>query len=493
MVASAKMLFLDGMDGYVYAYRLDKSRRPRRATVPPDQFARELLARAQRSKRRIKGLAYKLAGLGARALPAIEPHLQSANPFVAEVAARSIGLIRSRRSVPALIRAVRQAESTRPRGKADPMIPMIEALADMREGRAVGVLQRVMRDRSQSHHRRRAAYVALGAIGTPVALAPIWKLRANRAVTTRKWKPRPFTPSFAYKVEEDVSWSIDRWPDKVRRKTALTVQAKDGKIYTAALSPYLGGYNDIWIGQSDLSGVIRAPFFTGLTKPEVVPRRYIRLKRLSVTKKGDFQVEIQIKRGGRWISVKPVTIPRRNLVADFDEDRLPDLVERRLHLCVTNSDCDGDGLKDSEDVNPLASSKRKPTLNQRLFREAFFAYFTFLKRRGLVVVDPGSGPSFELYGRSDPVLSLRRPTIERLRKEVGLHAIDYVSFGGPYPEGSGSGDALPKVVWNRRKTVATIGMDIFRSGDNAVAYNVTLKKAGRNWVVSRFHRVWSTH
>jgi hypothetical protein len=108
-------------------------------------------------------------------------------------------------------------------------------------------------------------------------------------------------------------------------------------------------------------------------------------------------------------------------------------------------------------------------------------------------VDPGDGPSFEVYGRKDPVLSLRRRTVERLRKEIGLHAVDYATFGGPYPEGGGSGDALPDVVWNKRRNQATIGMDILRSGENAVAYNVTLKKVGRNWVVSSFDRVWTTN
>ena len=33
------------------------------------------------------------------------------------------------------------------------------------------------------------------------------------------------------------------------------------------------------------------------------------------------------------------------------------------------------------------------------------------------MVDPGEGPSFEVYGRQDPVLSLRRKTIERFMEE----------------------------------------------------------------------------
>jgi outer membrane protein assembly factor BamB len=493
LIPAAKILYLDGADGDIYAYRL-KSKRPKQANVLPDVFAREMLLRVGGAKAPIRGLAPKLAGLGAKALSAIEPSLQSSNPFVVQVAAQAIGLIGSRRSVGALVKAVRSMSASAPvAGKLDALLGVIDALALLRDGRAVGALQRVMKDQEQGHMRQRAAYVALGAISTPVSLAPIWAVRAAKSTTSTKWDPQAFTPSFAYKVEQDVRATQATQPLEVRKKTSLTVQTKNGKIFSAVLSPYLGGYNDIWVGYSDLSGAIANPIFTQLTKPEFAPNKRIQIHKLKLTKKGYVRLVIRIKRGKRWLAAKPVFLKPKALLADRDGDKLPDVVEQRLHLCVTNADSDGDGLKDAVDINPLASSKQKPTLEQKLFREAFFAYFAFLKRRGIVVVDPGKGPSFELYGRSDPVLSLRRPTIERLRKKVGLHAIDYVSFGGPYPEGSGSGDAETKVLWNKKKTVATLGMDILRSGENAVAYNVTLKKAGKNWVVSRFYRVWTTN
>lgn len=494
VLPAAKMLFLDGKDGNVYAYRLDRSRRPRRRTVPPMEFAGELLDRVRHTKEPVRGLAIKLAGLGVKALPAIEPALKWDNPFVVEVAAMAIGLIDNKRSVPALVDAVKRLEGVKPeRGKVDPMRAVVDALAELRDGRAVGMLQRLLKDDGQSHFRRRAAYVALGAIGSPGALAPIWGFRAKHQVTTTTWEPQAFTASRAYRVEDDVDANQENVPQKVREQTIKTVQTKGGEVYTAALSPYLGGYNDIWFGPSDLSGAIRDPVFTGLTMAEMVPNRRIRISKVDVDKKRQLTIAIKLRRGKRWIAARPVTLELEDLKTDTDGDKLTDVVERRMHLSVTNNDSDGDGLKDGEDLNPLASTKAKPTVEQQLFREAFFTYFAFLKRRGIVVVDPGDGPSFEVYGRQDPVLSLRRRTIERFRKEVGLHAVDYVSFGGPYPEGSGSGDAMAKVQWNRRKTAATIGMDIFRSAENAVAYNVTLKKKGKNWVVYRLHRVWTTN
>jgi len=495
LLPAAKRLFMDGADGNIYSYRLDRSQRPKRLSVPPAEFARELLKRAEGAKEPVKGVAPKLAGLGKKALTAIEPALSSENPFLVSLAADAISLLRTRRSVPALLKSLNRLQALPPPAvsKYDPLLAVLNALAELRDGRAVKDLQALLKDETQSHMRRRASYVALGAISSPAALAPIWAYRAINRVTTATWDPLSFTPTFDYQVEKDVHVKPEEWSQEIRQQTSVTMQNQAGHIYTASLSPYLGGYNDIWIGKSDLAGVIINPLFTGLTVPENEPNKRLRIKKLAVDDKGQASLTIEMKRKDDWIRAKPVEFPIVQLTMDRDGDKLPDIVERRLHLAMTNKDSDGDGLKDSEDVNPLASSKVKPTTEQLLYREAFFAYFAFLKRRGIVVVDPGDGPSFELYGRRDPILSLRRSTIEKFRKNVGLHAVDYVTFGGPYPEGGGSGDALPDVEWNKRKSWARIGMDILRSGENAVAYNVTLKKVGRNWVVSKFQRVWTTN
>ncbi len=497
IISAAKMLFLDGGDGNVYGYRLDRSARPKRQTVPPDEFAREMLTRVQKAKAPIKGLAAKLAGLGPRALVAVEPALASDNPYVVAVAAEAIGLLRARRSLTALLKAHRKLTGVKPDAKSgfDPLLPVINAIATLRDGRSIKDLKKLLQDPAQGHLRRRAAYVALGSIGTPAALGPVWAYRARGQVASTSWNPISFTSSYAYKVEQDATMDPAAWPEKVRKRTTLTIQTKAGQVFTASLSPYLGGYNDVWIGRSDLNGQIQPgqAYFTGLTKAELQPNRRIRVKKVEIDKDLKATLKIELRSKKKWIAARPVTIELKKLAADRDGDRLPDVVERRLHLAVGNADSDGDGLKDGEDLNPLASGKLKLTPQQLLFREAFFTYFSFLQRRGIVVVDPGDGPSFEVYGRKDPVLSLRRRTVERLRKEIGLHAVDYVTFGGPYPEGGGSGDALPDVVWNKRRNQATIGMDILRSGENAVAYNVTLKKVGRNWVVSSFDRVWTTN
>ena len=497
MLPAAKMLFMDGEDGSVYAFRLDKSGRPKRLSVPEPEFAKEILDNMNDASALVEGLSSKLAGLGAKALPASEAALTSENPYKVFVAAEAIGFLGARRSVPALLKAVKRLGAVKlgPEAKIDPLIPVLVALAEIRDGKAIASLKGLLTNPGQDHMRRRYAYVALGSIGTPAALAPLWTYRAGHQVATTRWAPEAISPSLAYEVEQDIlPVTADTWPADVRNVTSKTTQVKEGLIYTAALSPYLGSYNDVWIGPSDLSGMIKTPIFTGMTRAEIKPNKRLRFKGFTVTEdhKATLTMEMEIAEG-KWAAAKPVLFELKALRADRDRDGLPDNVERRLHLCVINEDCDGDGVLDSEDLNPLASRKLKLTVEQELFREAFFTYYSFLKRRGLVVVDPGDGPSYELYGRQDPILSLRRRTVERFRRDVGLHATDFVTFGGPYPEGGGSGDALPDVAWNKRKTVATVGMDIIRSSENAVAYNVTLKKVGKNWVVSRLYRVWTTN
>lgn len=485
-----KTVYLDGNDGVVYAYRLDRSEQPKRRSIPPDEFAEEMLTKAAGAKKHLKDLPLRLAALGAKALPAMENALSADNDFVATAAAEAIALLGARKSVSALLKALKMRGQNRAVGRSDSVVAIVEALAVSRDRKAASPLAELMLNSAQSHQRRRAAYVALGGIGGTTALAPIWQFRGEHRIASIAWEPQAFTSSSRYGVEIDDDGL--RPSEEEYKKTSITSQNKAGQIYSAAISPYLGGYNDIWVGPSDLAGSMAQPWYSGLTKPETLPDRRVRFDALQVDPKGAITLQISMQRDKKWITAKPVTFSLAELTADRDGDGLTDIVEERLQTCLTHPDCDGDGLRDGEDLNPLASAKQKPTEEQELFREAFFAYYVFLKRRGLVVVDPGDDPSVEYFGRRDPILSLRRAAVQRLRKAAGLHAVDYVSFGGPYPEGGGSGDAEPKVSWGKNHRNAVIGMDIVRSGDNAVAYNVTLKKTGKNWLITKMQRAWST-
>jgi hypothetical protein len=496
MLLGEKTMLLDSTNGSIYAYGMDRSLPPKRSTVPPESYAHELLQRAEKTTGALPYLMPKLLGLGRKAHPAIERAVQSPNPYVVDVAAQTLGIMNQRESVPALIKGLELwlATPLAATSPLDPVLRMVQSLADLKDARAVGVLTTLLRDETRDHQRRRAAYVALGAIGTPESLLPVWAFRGSKTFNSMQWDPQAYTASFADKVEEDIPASPEEWPEALRKDTSLTTsnsgagKEKSGGCYRAALSPYLGGINDLWIGKCNGEEIMSEALFTGYTHPEVLPQRRIRLQQFKRTKPDEFQLMIQTAGKPKAEKAQTLTFNLAMLQADGDGDTLPDLVERRLQLCQTHVDCDGDGLKDAEDLNPLASQKNPLTVEQQLYREAFFTFFAPLKRRGIVVVDPGEGPAFELYGRRDPILSLRRKTIEQLRQEAGLQAMDYVSFGGPYAESGGRGEGSPKVIFDRQRTLATLGMEIYRSADNAVAFNVTLRKTGQNWVVIRFHR-----
>ena len=568
LISTKGAVVLDGADGTLYAYHLNRSERPRRRSVPPEEFAQELLTKAESSHMPLPGLAQKLAGLGEPALGPMAKALQSTNPHIIVAVAQAAGMIGSVKAAPALLKALgpqlavapgaqgtttgaqgtttgaqgtttgaqgtttgAQGTTTGAQGTTtaqgtpavDAAQALLDALRTLRDARAVPLLKRTLEDPRQPHQRRRTAYVALGALGTPKALAPLLAYRKAHALGRRPFRPQAQTETAAYRVEDDPAEDAPS-ASKLREAHSKTLELKDGRRFTLALSPYLGGYNDLWIQETRPHSAPGAVLFTGLTKAEIQPHQYVELLRFSVEErtrkrpatagaKGANTVDdeplpaeseterlrrhkatlqIKMKRGKSWVAARAVTLNLGQLAADSDGDGLPDVVERRLQLCVHHADCDGDGIKDSEDLNPLASAKHPVSEAQQLYREAFFTFFSFLKRRGIVVVDPGDGPSFELYGRQDPVLSLRRNTLARLRKKVGLHAIDVVSFGGPYPPGGGAGDALRQIAYADKGRSATIGMDIVRSGDNAVAYNVTLRKSAKSWVVTRFERVWTT-
>lgn len=529
-----RTIFLDGADGNIHAFRLDRSARPLRKRVPASEYAKELIQHAIKNAHSPQpGLTRKLTGLGPKALASMHDGLRSKNPYVVAATAKAVARLKKRSSVSALLDAAK-IQKTKKAKDIDALVPVIDAIATIRDGRAVSELTKILDDENQSHSRRRAAYVALGAIGTPAALQPIWKLRAAKALNTMNWNPIAETITNTYEVEADVDPS--KKDEALVKETKLSSNYKAGdknEYFALSLSPYLGGYNDVWLSECDEKGKLIRSYFTALTKAEIKPNKRIRFVQLKINKapikkqnvqkdtkksdasKGDktqkdskapivethdmklakLQAEliIQMLSGKKWIKSRPVKIEFSSLMKDIDKDGLPDIVERRLQTCVTHHDCDGDGIKDSEDVNPLASGKQKLAPEQKVYREAFFAYFAFMKRRGLVVLDPGNGPSYEVYGRQDPVLSLRHNAVSKLRKEIGLHAVDYVSFGGPYPEGGASRDALKTIEWSKNKRSVKIGMDIIRSGDNAVGYNVSLKKIGRNWVVTDIKRAWTTN
>jgi outer membrane protein assembly factor BamB len=490
--AREPLLLLDGADGTVHAVRLDKTRPPKRPTVTAREYAEELapLAKKVGDEAEALALADKFSRLGTPSLTVLTGMLQAEEPHVVAIAAIALARLGEPRALPALRGALaRQREqATGAGGMLDPVAALVRAIGATGGPSVVPSLRQVLEDTTLSHQIRREAWVALGRIGTGDALAALSALRAPLAAGSARFDPLPVTVRESTRAGEDND--PETWRDDVRKATSLAVPDPAGGQVVASLSPYLGGYNDVWIWRNPDGKRRDHPLFTGITAPRRAPAEFVALQRLDVSHKN---VSLRFAVPGED-RPRQATFSWAELEADADGDGLTDLVERRLGTDEARKDTDGDGLPDGEDTNPLAPARADLSDKQKILRETFFTYFAFFRRRGIVVVDRGVDEPLEYPGRRDPVLTMRREAIRKLQAEAGLHAIDYVGFGGPFKEGEGAerGEASgePAGEVEIKGNEARLGFDVFRGGESGVGYNVTLRKIAGTWIVTALDESW---
>jgi hypothetical protein len=109
---------------------------------------------------------------------------------------------------------------------------------------------------------------------------------------------------------------------------------------------------------------------------------------------------------------------------DGDSDGLSDVTEYRFMTDATNPDTDGDGLKDGEDINPLASSKAKFTPEQEIWKTGYLQYRDKLQYvlpdEILLAVFDKEWEFFELPDREEPVLAMTNEQVDDFRKDFGF-------------------------------------------------------------------------
>lgn len=496
-VVSGKVMVVDTADGILRAFRLDRSERPKRKSVSPVEYAKELAAQAPSRKNRhdVQTLAETIARLGAPAAPVLQKLLSSEEPHVVAMAVTALGKVGGpniSKDLPKALIDTLERERRRKPPVVEPfdMVALTAtaiAQARLADPKAVSALEATVFDKALTAQARRAAYVALGAIGSPAALAAISAFRQPFMDGHTTWDPVPIANAFEFPLDADIDPTS--WPSEVRAQTSLVASELSGKKVVVSMSPYLGGTNDVWVWRSDDGETWGKPLFTGLTFAARASSLAIQLLRLDV-RLGGLVLTYKLPSAQGKASVKTVLLEWNKLEKDSDGDGLTDLVERRLATKPDDKDSDGDGLADSEDLNPIAPSSNQPSEDQVLFREVFFAYQVFLRRRGLVVVDRGTDARVEYFGTRDPTITLRRRAMSKLQEEAGLGATDYIGFGGPFPQGSTRGEAEPHVRYNEKHDSAVVGFDVFRSGKNALGYNATLRKIGETWVVASMEEVW---
>lgn len=483
------LLLLDGADGTLHAVRLDSTRPPRRPTVTAREYAEELVPQAAKvgDDREALALADKFHRLGAPVITVLTAMLQAEEPHVVAIAAIALGRIGDKRALPALrnaLRKQREATSGGGGGVLDPVGALVRAVGVTGGVDVIPTLRQVLMDASLIHDLRREAWVALGRLGTGDALAALGELRASVSSGARSFEPLPITVRAVTRAGEDNDPDAQR--DDLRAETSLAVPDPAGGTVVVSLAPYLGGYNDVWIWRSPDGKTRGRPLFTGLTWGQRAPAKFLAFERMDMSSSGASLTLLAPEES----RPRNVALLWSDLEADGDHDGLTDRVERRLGTDEARKDTDGDGVADGEDTNPLAPARVDLTDKQKILREVFFTYFAFFRQRGLVVVDRGIDDPLEYPGRRDPVLTLRREAIRKLQSEVGLHAIDYVGFGGPFKAAARREDTDAASEVEIDGNDARVGFDVFRGGESGVGYSVTLRKVAGSWIVTAFDEAW---
>lgn len=175
---------------------------------------------------------------------------------------------------------------------------------------------------------------------------------------------------------------------------------------------------------------------------------------------------------------------------DTDSDGWTDLVEKRLGTNPKQADTDGDGLKDSEDANPLAASHSLSD-TEKVLQAAFEARYRidFEPRQGAIclIYLPDRVSSLEFSSWGWVVIPRKENQKMPLDALVGKGVIS-VGFGLPHRDFTGAGYHTRKsdfILWNSSRTRAKLSMSTYVGPIHGNSYDIELQKFGDDWVVVR--------
>lgn len=183
-----------------------------------------------------------------------------------------------------------------------------------------------------------------------------------------------------------------------------------------------------------------------------------------------------------------------DIVVDTDNDGWTDLIEKRLGTDPKNQDTDGDGIKDSEDKNPLAA-QRDLSDTEKVLRAAFQARFQFEEeRQGVCLVKlPKDIKPFELYGCGWIIITTENDQKSPLESFIGK-GVGSVAFYPPSLdcEGDPVQDDVNQttILWNADHTKAMLQVTVIFGGLDASGVDMHLKKFGNDWVVIGLQTDW---
>jgi hypothetical protein len=317
---------------------------------------------------------------------------------------------------------------------------------------------------SGSYHTRRLAYIRLGEIGTPEALAALARIRAN----VRSW---PMTPAVV---------PLSVWPHPAphvgasRPEPFVSIDAPEGTTYALLTASLLGDF-DLFLVSRRAGGEWSRPLLVPVRVYRSIDSPVLAWSEPGVLTFTFVQREpatpASIRSSRLLAPVRPVVLGQQThtldiaaITRDSDSDGWTDLEEERLTIDPRNPDTDGDGLSDGADPSPNHSALADREDDQTaVVREALFVTFGINRSRSLIHVEPGPTP-VQVWGFRGPVIY--GVDTERWRE---THDIGYVLVSWQVIEISVS--------------TAVVQVRDYEAPLSAASFSVRLSRIGTTWVV----------
>jgi len=199
-------------------------------------------------------------------------------------------------------------------------------------------------------------------------------------------------------------------------------------------------------------------------------------------------------------------IKESEISKDNDADGWTDLVEKRIGTNPLIPDTDGDGLKDSEDKNPLAAP-RKLNETEQIIVSALNCFF---KYKSLIQIEAGA---FEGYGsKSNSYIGIKDPVLVELPDGLepfeipGATWITVTAKKGTHVPLSSPGSMILRfppwlesidvmhdsvhtvlkktfMLWNKDHTEVLLNLEEYHGERAGRWYDVTLQKINGQWIV----------
>jgi hypothetical protein len=314
---------------------------------------------------------------------------------------------------------------------------------------------------------RRLAYVRLGQIGTPDAIAALARIRAG----ARSW---PVTPAAV---------PLGVWPHPAphvgssRPQPFVSIDSPDGTTYGLIAGALLGD-TDLFLvsrpprGEWSRPRLVPGRFFPGIEAPAltwagpgVLTFSFVQRERPAPPSIMSPRLRNPPQPASFGPQVK--TVDLAVVSRDSDGDGWTDLEEERLTLEPQNPDTDDDGVRDGADPAPNHSARLDQEDDETVVvREALFVTFGINRSRAMIQV--GSVPRpVQVWGFRGPVIY----GVDTARWQAS-HDLGYV-----------------QVSWNITSLTADAAVIQVRDYEaplSAASYRLRLARIDSTWVVVEY-------